>query len=91
MVAPPVCRLRYQQTSVEVYAHFLATDHESGRVSYLVNRRTWLRVTELVLPCLRVSDPRIASLHGKVLQGRSMGRAEVQVMETPRPARPPMN
>ncbi|XP_048519028.1 transmembrane protein 132E-like [Dendroctonus ponderosae] len=80
MVERPLCRLRYQQTSVEVYAHFLATDHESGRVSYLVNRRTWLRVTELVLPCLRVSDPRIASLHGKVLQGRSMGRAEVQVL-----------
>ncbi|XP_066247683.1 transmembrane protein 132E [Euwallacea similis] len=76
----PICRLRYQQTSVDVYAHFMATDHESGRVSYLINRRTWLRVTDLVLPWLRVSDPRIASLHGRVLQGRSMGRTEVQVL-----------
>ncbi|KAJ8913830.1 hypothetical protein NQ315_003739, partial [Exocentrus adspersus] len=76
----PVCRLRYQQTSVDVYAHFFATDHDSGRTTYLINRRTWLRVTDLVLPWLRVSDPRIASLHGKILQGRSMGRTEVQVL-----------
>lgn len=80
VVDKPVCRLRYQQTTVDVYAHFMATDHESGRVNYLINRRTWLRVTDLVLPWLRVSDPRIASLHGRVLQGRSMGRTEVQVL-----------
>lgn len=78
-ISPPVCRLRYQQTSVDVYAHFFATDHESGRTTYLINRRTWLRVTDLVLPWLRVSDPRIASLHGRILQGRSVGRTEVQV------------
>ncbi|XP_076253606.1 transmembrane protein 132C dtn isoform X1 [Rhynchophorus ferrugineus] len=80
VVEKSLCRLRYQQTSVDVYAHFMATDHESGRVSYLINRRTWLRVTDLVLPWLRVSDPRIASLHGRILQGRSMGRTEVQVL-----------
>ncbi|KAK9878658.1 hypothetical protein WA026_023108 [Henosepilachna vigintioctopunctata] len=80
VVEKPNCRLRYQQTPVEVYAHFMAVDHESGRVSYLINRRTWLRVTDLVLPLLRVSDPRIASLHGRILQGRSMGRTEVQVL-----------
>ncbi|KAL3270215.1 hypothetical protein HHI36_009271 [Cryptolaemus montrouzieri] len=80
IVEKPTCRLRYQQTPVEVYAHFMAVDHESGRVSYLINRRTWLRVTDLVLPLLRVSDPRIASLHGRILQGRSMGRTEVQVL-----------
>lgn len=79
VVEKPVCRLRYQQTSVDVYAHFFATDHDSGRTTYLINRRTWLRVTDLVLPWLRVSDPRIASLHGRILQGRSMGRTEVQV------------
>lgn len=76
----PPCRLRYQQSPVDVYAHFLANDHDSGRVTYFVNRRTWLRVTDLVLPLLRVSDPRIASLHGRILQGRSMGRTEVQVL-----------
>uniref|UniRef100_A0A1Y1MMI2 Transmembrane protein 132E n=1 Tax=Photinus pyralis TaxID=7054 RepID=A0A1Y1MMI2_PHOPY len=76
----PSCRLRYQQSPVDVYAHFMASDHDSGRVTYLVNRRTWLRVTDLVLPLLRVSDPRIANLRGRILQGRSMGRTEVQVL-----------
>ncbi|XP_017768079.1 PREDICTED: transmembrane protein 132D isoform X2 [Nicrophorus vespilloides] len=80
IVDRPNCRLRYQQSSVDVYAHFMASDHDSGRTSYLINRRTWLRVTDLVLPLLRVSDPRIASLHGRVLQGRSVGRTEVQVL-----------
>lgn len=79
VVERPSCRLRYQQTTVDVYAHFMATNHDSGRVNYLINRRTWLRVTDLVLPLLRVSDPRIASLHGRILQGRSMGRTDVQV------------
>ncbi|KAL4714013.1 hypothetical protein ACJJTC_008367 [Scirpophaga incertulas] len=74
------CRLRYQQSNVEVYARFLAKDHDSGRVSYFVSRRTWLKVTELVLTLMRVSDPRIASLRGRVLQGRSTGRTEVQVL-----------
>ncbi|KAJ3622259.1 hypothetical protein MTP99_002780 [Tenebrio molitor] len=80
VVEKPTCRLRYQQSPVDVYAHFMAVDHDSGRISYLINRRTWLRVTDLVLPLLRVSDPRIASLHGRILQGRSMGRTEVQVL-----------
>nr|XP_024219021.1 transmembrane protein 132C [Halyomorpha halys] len=74
------CRLRYQQTNVEVYARFVAADHDSGRVSYLVNRRTWLRVTQLVLGLLRVSDTRIATLQGNILQGRAPGRTELQVV-----------
>ncbi|CAH0554668.1 unnamed protein product [Brassicogethes aeneus] len=32
VVEKPACRLRYQQTPVDVYAHFMATDHESGRI-----------------------------------------------------------
>ncbi|RZC37691.1 transmembrane protein 132B-like [Asbolus verrucosus] len=80
VVEKPICHLRYQQTPVDVYAHFMAIDHDSGRISYLINRRTWLRVTDLVLPLLRVSDPRIASLHGRILQGRGSGRTEVQVL-----------
>lgn len=64
----------------QVYARFLAKDHDSGRVSYFVSRRTWLKVTELVLSLMRVSDPRIASLRGRVLQGRTTGRTEVQVL-----------
>ncbi|XP_061712133.1 transmembrane protein 132E isoform X1 [Cydia pomonella] len=74
------CRLRYQQTNIEVFARFLAKDHDSGRVSYFVSRRTRLKVTELVQSLMRVSDPRIASLRGRVLQGRSTGLTEVQVL-----------
>lgn len=54
-------------------------DEDSGRVSYLVNRRTWLRVTQLVLGLLRVADARIATLRGNILQGRAPGRTELQV------------
>uniref|UniRef100_A0A1B0EZX6 Transmembrane protein TMEM132 fifth domain-containing protein n=2 Tax=Phlebotomus papatasi TaxID=29031 RepID=A0A1B0EZX6_PHLPP len=46
------CRARYQQSPVEVYARFLAVDQDSGRVSYLISRRTGLRVTDLVQPLL---------------------------------------
>lgn len=76
----PNCRLRFQQSPVEVHARFLAADHDSGRVSYFVNRRTWLRVTDLVVGLLRVSDHRFATLQGRVVQGRSFGRTEVQVV-----------
>ncbi|ETN60007.1 hypothetical protein AND_008382 [Anopheles darlingi] len=75
-----VCRARYQQSPVEVYARFLAVDQDSGRVSYLISRRTGLRVTDLVQPLLRVADPKIATLRGRTLQGRAMGRTDVQVL-----------
>ncbi|XP_055623186.1 transmembrane protein 132C isoform X2 [Toxorhynchites rutilus septentrionalis] len=75
-----VCRARYQQSPVEVYARFLATDQDSGRISYLISRRTGLRVTDLVQPLLRVADPKIATLRGRTLQGRAMGRTDVQVL-----------
>ncbi|XP_058811581.1 transmembrane protein 132E [Topomyia yanbarensis] len=75
-----VCRARYQQSPVEVYARFLAMDQDSGRVSYLISRRTGLRVTDLVQPLLRVADPKIATLRGRTLQGRAMGRTDVQVL-----------
>lgn len=39
-----------------------------------------LRITELVEPFIRVSDPKIATLKGRILQGRSMGRTDVQVL-----------
>lgn len=64
---------------MEVYARFLAVDQDSGRVSYLISRRTGLRVTDLVQPLLRVADPKIATLRGRTLQGRAMGRTDVQV------------
>ena len=73
------CRARYQQSPVEVFARFLAVDQDSGRISYLISRRTGLRVTDLVQPLLRVADPKIATLRGRTLQGRAMGRTDVQV------------
>ncbi|XP_012530083.1 transmembrane protein 132E isoform X2 [Monomorium pharaonis] len=80
-LSPTNCRLRFQQSPVEVHARFLATDHDSGRVSYFVNRRTWLRVTDLIAGMLRVSDPRIATLlQNRLVQGRGVGRTEVQVL-----------
>ncbi|XP_030381669.1 transmembrane protein 132E [Scaptodrosophila lebanonensis] len=75
-----ICRARYQQSPVEVYAKFLAIDQNSGRISYFISRRTGLRVTDLVQPLMRVADPKIASLKGRILQGKSMGRTDVQVL-----------
>lgn len=74
------CRTRYQQTPVEVYARFVAVDQSSGRVSSFISRKMALRITELVEPFIRVSDPKIATLKGRILQGRSMGRTDVQVL-----------
>lgn len=81
------CRVRFQQSPVEVYARFKAEDHDSGRESFFVSRRTLLLVTDLVQGYMRVSDPRIATLHGRVVQGRSSGRTEVQVGVYPRNCR----
>lgn len=64
----------------QIYARFKATDHDSGRVSYFVNRRTWLKVTDLLLHYLRSSDPRVASISGQVVRGHNVGRTEVQVI-----------
>ncbi|KAL5274878.1 TMEM132E family protein [Megaselia abdita] len=74
------CRARFQQSPIEVYARFLATDQNSGKVSYLISRKNGLRVTDLVQPLLRIADPKIASLKGRILQGKSIGRTDVQVL-----------
>lgn len=73
-----ICRLRYQQTAIDVYAKFIAVDDNSGRESYLLNRKSAFRVTELVEEYIRIADSRIASLKGHIIQGQSMGRTEVQ-------------
>ena len=58
----------------------MAEDSDSGRREYFPSRGFELDVTELLIGRgLRVSDPRIASLRGNILQGMSPGRAEVQV------------
>lgn len=64
----------------QIYARFKATDHDSGRVSYFVNRRTWLKVTDLLLHYLRSSDPRVASITGQIVRGHNVGRTEIQVI-----------
>ncbi|XP_054088610.1 transmembrane protein 132C isoform X2 [Zeugodacus cucurbitae] len=75
-----ICKARYQQSPIEVFARFLAIDQNSGRISYFISRRTGLRVTDLVQPLLRISDPKIATLKGRILQGKSMGRTDIQVL-----------
>lgn len=76
----PACRLRYQQTAVDVFAKFIAVDDESGREFYLLDRRSAFRITELVEDYLRVADSRIAMLKGRIVQGQSTGRTEVQIL-----------
>src|SRR6202012_532582 len=52
------CRLRYQQTKVELYTKFFSTDHNSGREASLLNRRISIRITHLLMPYIRVTDPK---------------------------------
>lgn len=59
---------------------FLFLVQHSGRVSSFLTRKMALRITELVEPFIRVSDPKIATLTGRILQGRTMGRTDVQVL-----------
>lgn len=76
-----VCSPKYQQTTVQVFAKFLAQDPDSGRREYFPSRSTQLDVTELVIGHgLRIEDARIATLQGNVIQGLSPGRTEVQVV-----------
>ncbi|XP_042904370.1 transmembrane protein 132E [Parasteatoda tepidariorum] len=75
-----ICRLRYQQGHIDVYTRFFSVDHNSGRESYLLSRKTELRITDLVSPFLRVADMRIATLQGTVVRGMQSGRTEVQVL-----------
>lgn len=66
----------------QVYCRFKAVDHDTGRVSYLINRKTWLKITDLVLRGLRIADPQVASLNGRIVIGRNVGRTEVQVISS---------
>ena len=76
----PFCSLRYQQTTVKVFAKFLAQDPDSGRTVYFPSRSTELDVTQLVLGHgLRISNSGIATLKGNVVQGLSPGRADIKV------------
>ncbi|CAG2100493.1 unnamed protein product [Medioppia subpectinata] len=74
------CRLRFQQTKVELYTKFFSTDHNSGREASLLNRRISIRITNLLMPYIRVTDPKILALKANIIEGLSVGRSEVQVI-----------
>lgn len=71
--------------SFQVFARFYAEDHDSGRVSYLISRKTYLIITDLVRKVIRISDPRIAVLRTSAsgslyAEGLKPGKTEVQVL-----------
>ncbi|XP_050408107.2 transmembrane protein 132E [Patella vulgata] len=72
------CRLRVQQSKVEVYARFII--QSASRTDFFHNRKAYLRVTDLVRDRLRIADSRVATLNGTVIQGLRQGRTEVQVL-----------
>ena len=75
-----LCGPRYQQTNVHVFAEFLAEDPDSGRKEYFPVRGTQLDVTELLVGrSLRITNNRIATLRGNVIQGRLPGKTEIKV------------
>ena len=74
------CSLRYQQTTVRVFAKFLAQDPDSGRTEYFPSRSTESDVTDLVMGHgLRISNSGVATLRGNIIQGLSPGRTEIKV------------
>ena len=75
-----VCSPRYQQTTIKVFAEFLAEDPDSGRKEYFPSRGTQLDVTELLVKrSLRISNSRIAMLRGDIVQGRAPGKTDLKV------------
>ncbi|ODM98851.1 Transmembrane protein [Orchesella cincta] len=69
------------KSRTDVYARFLAQDHDSGRTSYFISRKTYLKVTDLISDYLRVSDTQVAVIKGAsspAVQGTGPGRTEVQ-------------
>jgi transmembrane protein 132 len=64
---------------LQVYGRFLAQDQDSGRTSYFITRKTYLKITDLVSDYLRVSDTQVAVIKGPVIQGVGPGRTEIQV------------
>lgn len=65
-----------------MFARFYAEDHDSGRVSYLISRKTYLLITDLVRKVMRVGDPRVAVLKtaNGYVEGLKPGKTEVQVL-----------
>lgn len=74
------CQARYQQSSIKVYARFLAEDPDSGRRDHFISRNSMLDVTDLTKRALRALDPRVVSVTGTTIQGHTVGRTEIQVL-----------
>lgn len=72
-----MCRLRYQQSTVDVYASFCVL--ENGRLQYYTGKKTYFRITEMLKDRLRMSDTHIASLSGNIIMGKNPGLTEIQV------------
>ncbi|GFO44202.1 transmembrane protein 132c [Plakobranchus ocellatus] len=73
------CGLKYQQSQVEVYARFVISSPGQG-TEFFRSKKTFVRVTGLVLPHMRTSNPTIAKMHGQTVQGISPGVTSVQVI-----------
>ncbi|CAL1535412.1 unnamed protein product [Lymnaea stagnalis] len=77
--ASQTCRNKYQQSLVDVFARFtISTPGES--TIYYRNKKTFVRVTKLVMDRLKVANPNIAKIVGNTVQGVSPGITEVQVI-----------
>ncbi|XP_013410482.1 transmembrane protein 132C [Lingula anatina] len=72
------CRLRYQQSLVEVYAKFRIP--RGDRNEYLPLKKASVRVTDLIANQLRIADSSIADLRGRLVEGKRQGLTEVQVL-----------
>lgn len=70
------CQLRYQQSEVEVYARFVLDDGD--RKQYYIHRKALFKVTDVMLPRLRVADVSVATLHDNIVEGLKPGRTEIQ-------------
>ena len=71
------CELRRQQSVVDVFTRFYIQTPK--QTNFYMGPSAYLRVTDLVKNRLRMSDPRVATLHGNMIKGREEGRTEIQV------------
>lgn len=70
-------RVRYQQSSVAVFAKFFAESYDSGRKEYFPFRKSELIVTDLI-DSFRLTNGQVAQLRDGVIQGKQPGKTEIQ-------------
>lgn len=76
----PVCQLKFQQARIEVFTRYQSSDHDSGREASLVNRKHLILITNLVRNFIRVSDKKVLTIRGNIVEGVSVGRADIEVI-----------